>query len=325
MKVVGFILFVTTSVLSQAQSFDFLQLSPTARMAALGGNSISNTDGDVSQAFWNPSVLDSVDRGDFSLIVNPFFSGISRYSAIAKVNFDRSKNWVAGVVYTNYGEFTRRDDTGQNEGSFRAADYYLQVGKSHSVGLFSLGANLKFAQTFIDGNSAAGIFGDLSGTFRHPDREFSLSMVFKDFGFALSDFGTAESTQIPFDILIGTTFKPEYMPVRFTFTIYDLVNSDFYEVADETEATNIDKAFRHLNAGLEFIIGDYIEILAGYNQKRRAELRLSEFAYGAGLSIGLLLKLKNLNIRYTRSSFHAAGGTSFIALQTNYHAMKNIF
>ena len=258
-------------------------------------------------------------------MVNPFFADISRYAAIGKFTIGQGA-WSLGTVFTNYGDFRRTDAIGTDEGSFSARDYAVQVGRSHSVGLFTLGANLKFAGSSIDGNSATAVLGDLGGIYRHPSRLLSVGMVFSNFGFILADYGGNSSLRVPFDVRLGTTFKPQYMPIRFTFTIYDLTEwNKPFETDESTNLRELDAALRHLNAGLAFLFGSNVEFLVGYNQKRRQELKLEDSAYGAGLSFGILLKIRELQLRFTRSSFHAAGGTSFISLQTNYNALKKIF
>ena len=131
---------------------------------------------------------------------------------------------------------------------------------------------------------------------------------------------------IPFDVELGTTFKPQYMPVRFTFTVYDLTDrSQVFNNNPQETLDELDKVLRHLNFGGAFILGENIEILLGYNQKRRQELRLSQSAFGSGWSFGFLVKIRNLDLRFSRSTFHASGGTSFISLQSNMNAIKNIF
>ncbi len=308
-----------------SQSFEFLDLPSSARIAALGGKAVSNADGDITMGFENPATLDSVKTGSFALLFNPYFADISRLSAAFQGNFSKMGPLVFGIIYTGYGDLQRRDLIGTDLGSFNARDYQVSVGKSHSVGPFSMGLNLKFASSVLDDFTSSALLFDVGGIFRHPGQEFYFGMVIKNVGWILSEYASSSSS-LPTDVQMGVTFKPEYMPVRFTLTFYDIIdNNEPYSVEVGENIDNLDKIFRHLNLGGAFIMGKYLEVLVGYNQKRRQELRLIESPYGAGLSFGLLLKIREFHLRFSRSTFHAAGGTSFISLQSNVKSITKIF
>ena len=316
---------ISLAILGQmafGQGFSSLTLPANARVAALGGYAVSNADGDVFMTFNNPALQDSVEVGSFGFLVNPFFADITRFSAIGQLATAFTGPFSIGAVYTGYGDFVRRDVIGNDVGEFSARDYVVQISKSHSIGPFVLGLAAKFVGSHIDTQQNTAVLADLGGIFRHPNQEFVVGMVFKNMGWLFAD-GSVES---PFDIEIGTTFKPQYMPLRFTFTVYDLVgNNPAFSNTPNENVDNLDEVLRHLNIGGAFVFGKNLEILLGYNQKRRQELGLNDSAFGAGLSFGLLLKLRELQLRFSRSTFHAAGGTSFISLQSNMRALKKTF
>ncbi len=327
MKKTFFIIFIFSGLLAWSQhGLEFLDLSVSAREAALGGSIISNGDGDVTVAFRNPAVLDSVAPGSIAAMFNPYYADISRFSVIGKFDFNKIGPFAIGTVYTDYGELDRTDDIGTKLGEFTARDYIVSVGKSHRIGSFGIGGNVKFAQSIIDSNSASALLLDMGGIYSHPSGLLYIGLLFSDFGWILSDYAVDKELNIPFDVKVGTTFKPQYMPVRFTFTVYDLIsNTETYSDDPQETLDNLDKALRHINIGGAFILGRNLEILLGYNQKRRQELRLAQSAMGAGWSYGLLIRIKDLDLRFSRSNFHAAGGTSFISLQSNVNSIRNIF
>ena len=111
-------------------------------------------------------------------------------------------------------------------GSFTATDFALTVGHSHQVGPFALGANLKFASSSIAEYSASALMLDLGGVFEHPSKDFNVALVFKNMGLVLGDYTDQSNSSLPFDIQIGTSFKPQYMPIRFSITVYNLYQGD---------------------------------------------------------------------------------------------------
>jgi hypothetical protein len=310
-------------VFSQS-GFSFLDLPASARVAALGGIVITPGHDDVAMAFHNPVAVDSTEASSLGLMVNPYFAGISRYSIGSKWTAPYVGDFHVGTSYTHYGDFTRRDNLGQETGDFNARDFVFYLGKAHRISHFTLGVNLKWAGSYIDNYSQSAILFDFGGMFSHPSLEWTIAMTMNNLGFITG--GMREQISLPSDVRIGTTFKPKYMPIRFSFTVFDLISSEEpFSIEENIDSNVLGRSLRHLNFGGAFLLGKNVEILAGYNHNRRQELRLAEGAYGAGLSFGLLLKLKRFAVRFSRSTFHAAGGTSFFVLNTNLNSFKKIF
>ncbi len=76
MKSLTVIIVLAVAVVSNAQDgFDFLKLTGSAREAALGGNVVSNADGDVLLSLSNPAILDLIflcvktDANDVSIVI----------------------------------------------------------------------------------------------------------------------------------------------------------------------------------------------------------------------------------------------------------------
>ena len=303
----------------------FLEIPSSGRIAALGGEGVTTTEKDLSLFFHNPALLDSVESGQLYALYNPYLADIQRLIAAVTISVGKISNLALGVNYTGYGEIQRTDPFGNGQGTFSPRQYALYLGKSHRTGPFSLGVNLKFAASQIDVQNRFGLMTDLGGVYYHPENEWVIGMVIKNMGF---EFGGLESNGFSeelFDVVVGTTFKPMYMPFRFTFTASNL--SD-YRSAFQNEGTEVDiedRILRYLSLGTTLVISESIEGSVGYNHRRNRELSLSSGGYGAGFSFGMMVKVKDIEIRYSRISFHAAGGTSFISVQSNTNTIKKIF
>ncbi len=330
MRYLSFILLLLTfSTHAQFGQYQALELPSGTRSAALGGTMVSLADGELMQFMNNPAVLDSVALGDIAFNYNPYFADINVFSGAYYGSFGKIGPMAIGLTYLSYGDFVETDPSGNDIGSFTANDYVLVIGKSRQAGPFSFGVNMKFTQSAIDSYSTSAMVFDLGGIYRVPNNDITFALAFKNFGFRFNDYFQAANSQLPFDVQMGVTIKPEYMPFRFTFTTYNLVEENLVfkqENQAQTSRTSayVDKMLRRVNIGTELILNDAIQFQLGYNHLRRQELKLDETAGGAGLSYGFSVGIKRIRFRYARAKYHAAGGANFISLQTNLNSYKKI-
>jgi hypothetical protein len=305
--------------------YQVLNLSKSARSAGLAGTTISIADGDISQFYENPAILDSIKQADVFFNVNPYFADAVVFSVAYAFELKKAGTFAIGLNYLDYGSFDFTDATGNSAGTFGSQDYIFSVGKAHKLGPITLGGNIKLLHSSIDTYSSTAVLGDIGGIFRVNDT-WTMGMVFSNIGARISQFNDLSITEIPFDVKIGTTFKPQYMPLRFTLTSNNLTQKNEVKEVDEEGRSNVEleKILRRINFGVELLLSDNFQLLFGYNHKRKQELKLEDLGGGAGLSFGLLLTIKRIQLRYSRAIFHAAGGSSFISLQTNLNNFRSI-
>lgn len=313
---------------AQFNSYQSVNAAFGARNAALGGNTISLADGDVMQFVSNPGVLDSVSSGSLGISYTPLFAGIYGFQGAYNQYFSKIGGLAFGVSYVDYGDFDQTADNGDVEGEFTADDLVLMVGKSHHLGSFSLGVNLKYAHSGIASYGSSMILGDFGGVYRSPVTNWTIGLVLKNFGWIFNQY-TATNLSVPFDVQIGTSIKPEHMPFRFSITAYNLTEQDIYfrdesDISTSKSVEVADRIFRHVMFGTELIISDGLQFLLGYNHLRRQEMRVNEKAYGAGFSFGLKLAIKQFHLRYTHATYHAAGGTDYFTIQTNINSFRKV-
>ncbi|MFY0606213.1 MAG: type IX secretion system protein PorQ [Cyclobacteriaceae bacterium] len=319
----------STTCLAQFNNFQSLNAPFGARNAALGGQVVSLADGDLFQFVHNPAVLDSVKSTSVGINISPYFADILSFSGAYQAEFSNIGSLAFGVTYLDYGDFAETADNGDELGTFQSSDLLLTLGKSHHIGAFSLGANMKYASNGVAGYGSSLLLFDLGGIYRSTKADFTAGLVFQNFGFVLNDFSASSESQVPFDVKISTSFKPEYMPFRFSISAYNLTQRDlYYQVASDINKSRTvelaDQLLRRINIGTELILGDNLQLLLGYSHLRRQELKIGEEGYGAGFSYGFLLGIKQFQIRYAHATYHAAGGTDFFSIQTNLHSFKKI-
>lgn len=314
-----------TSQVGGASSFQLLELSSNARSAALGGRTISLAGDDISQFFSNPASADSARRGDIFFNLNPFFTDIFVFNGAYGFNVKDLDGFVFGLTYAGYGSFDETDPTGIELGNFDANDYMLSIGKSHQLGPITLGASLKYLNTTIDTYGASAFLSDIGGVFRVTEN-WTLGMSFNNIGFIVRRSVGFESFEVPIGVYLGTSFKPAYMPFRFTLTSNNLVDENFIEEIESEGRSNrgVEQILRRIGIGAELLLSDNFQLLVGYNHKRKQELKLEEISGGAGFSYGLMANIKGIELRFSRATFHAAGGSSFISIRTNFREFNSI-
>src|SRR5665647_1231333 len=94
-------------------TYRFLDLTNSARVAALGGDQIAFTDNYLDLTFYNPSLLSDSMRNQLSINYVSYIAGIGVGYAAYAPNIKGKNAFAAGVHYVNYGEFDGASETGQ--------------------------------------------------------------------------------------------------------------------------------------------------------------------------------------------------------------------
>ncbi len=320
------LLFFSFPVVAQFPGYQSLQLPSGARNAALGDQIVSLS-GDITQFVHNPAALDSIEVTDVAISFSPYFAGIYQFSGQYYLPFEKIGGMALGLSYLDYGDFISTDASGNTGDEFSGADYVIALGKSHRISSFTMGVNLKLAHQSIETYNSTAVLIDFGGMYHYPKGDFKIGLVFKNIGFRLNDFFGSSSTMFPTDIQIGTSIKPQYMPVRFTLTAHNLLQEGLVFEEDENISGTVrafDQFFRRVNLGAELILSKNVHFLLGYNHLRRQELSLEETGAGSGFSYGLMVGIKRFTLRYARSVYHARGGANFFTLQTNIHSFNQV-
>lgn len=314
-------------------SYEFLNLSANPRTMALGGINVSLGQADANMFLNNPAVLDTTMAGWASLNYSSFFGNIPHFLLSYAHNFGGSVGVVgAGLQYIRYGNIQETDEAGNVVGEFVAADYALTLGKTWQSGNFRFASNLKLVASNIASYSAFALATDLGGCFKHPEKDLQIGLVLANVGFSLKNYFSGQNLQLPFDARLGISFKPQYMPVRFSVTAHHLQRWDiayndpafantpdpFTGQVQTRKITFADKLFRHFVFGAEILVHKNFHLRVGYNHLRNRELRFTEATALAGFSGGLAFRVKGYEFAYTRAGF-AAGGRSFLVLSKNIY------
>lgn len=312
-------LLIQTDVFSQS-TYSFLNVPASARLAALGGVNVSLADLDGNLFTSNPSLSGDTLNGFASASYQFYVADIGQANVSYQHRFNKVGNLTFGVQHMNYGTIKSYDASGAELGDFSSGETALTVGKQFQSSAFRFGANLKTVFSNLAGYRATALAVDLGGLFIHPEDNFTIGLTVKNIGFTLSDYAETSSSTLPFDVQVGTTFKPEHMPFRFSLTAFDLTDFDS-EGGTNGDVSAVDKVVRHLTVGTELLLSKNVTILAGYNFRNRQELKLEEVAGGAGFSVGLSIQIKTVELVVNRSSYGPKQAAFGFTLSTNVNKM----
>ncbi len=307
--------------------FQFLNLSTSSRQVALGGETLTLQD-DINQPLWNPSVLNESLNRKLAVNYTSFLAGIN----LGSLSYAQKINEKLGILYgninyLNYGSFIEADETGNETGTFNASDIALTIGYSYSIPNTSLvvGANSKLINSTISNFSSFGFAVDLGVSYYNPLENFSFALVVRNIGAQVTSFdGTKES--LPLKIALGASYQLEHVPLKWHITIDNLqqwnlsVPNPSNQTIDlegnitEENISFLQNTLRHFVIGAELFSDRAINIRAGFNFRRAAELKLQNARTFSGLSLGFGIRMNRIKFNYAFSKYHSASNASTFSL-----------
>jgi len=302
-----------------SDSFTSLRQPSFAKIAALGGVNTSLYHGGDSFFLYNPALLSDASNNQLSLSYGLLPGGAGLSNANYNYGHSRFGTFGAGLQYLSYGQIQGYDDTGAPTEIFTPSDFTVSISHARQANNFRFGTTIKFSNMSINGYHGNAILFDLGGVFIHPTSDFTVGMVIKNFGFVTSEFSSTSNTALPFDVQVGTSIKPEHMPIRFSVTLHQLQQWDLTHTDEEINSFNssLDNMFRHVVLAAEIILNEHLSLLTGYNHLRRKDLRLEQSGGFSGFSIGTSISVKAFQLVYALGGYHVAGNTNTFTLATD--------
>ena len=312
------------------RAFEYLNLPANARIAALGGVNLTSGWDDLAQAIYNPALLGSGMHNRLVVSRLAYFADIANTSVSYARNFENYGTWSLNVGYLNYGEIDSYDEDGFLNGNYKVHEYVVSVGNSQQFGAFSVGGNLKIATSDLAAYQASSLLLDLGGTFKHPEKDLTIGFLVRNLGFLLSDYLDNNNSQLPLDVQLGLSFKPEFMPFRFSVAARNLNRSDvvYYDASNnillgvDSEPGFSEALFRRLVFGAELLLSPNFQARLGYNHLIRQELKNQNGTNGgAGFSFGFMFRSKRFEFAFSRALYHAAGGSNTFQINLDLNGL----
>jgi len=314
--------------------FPFLNLPPSAQLAALGGMSVSARNDDPTMFFGNPALLNPEMDGRLALSYVAYVADIKQSTAAYVFNTQKAGRFGVGVTYLNYGQLESYDPAGNSLGTFGVNEYTAGVSDSYTKGKFTFGATTKLAVSSIAGSRSLAGVGDAGVVYKHPTQDFTAGLAVKNVGYQFSPYPGTDRGPLPLDVQLGATIKPEHMPLRLSLTAHHLQQWDIQYLdpnqRGQPDANGVEKKptksfgdnlARHFTASAALVLSKNLNLRVGYNHLQRRELRLDNTSGSAGLSFGIMLKISGLQIDYTHAVLQAAGSSEYFTLARNLDSL----
>jgi hypothetical protein len=319
--------------LGGTEAFRILDIPSSARASALGGNYIAVKDNDINLGIFNPALLNADMGSQVALSYLPYFEGINIGYAAYGHHCDSLKTTFSGTVqYVDYGDFTRRDETGAELGQFSAGEYVIQVGAGRAIdSLFSVGANVKFITSSLENYNSTAWAVDIGGVFVKRKLGLTVAAMLRNIGYQTSTF-TDQREKLPFQAQLGITYKFKHAPFRLGLMVeqlqqWDLTYDDPNATVNidpttgeviEDKVTSAEKVFLHLVPSAEILLSENFMLRLGYNFRRRQEMVLPDKPAITGLSFGAGLRVSKFHISYGYSQINLAGISNTITLAARF-------
>ncbi len=332
-KIIQLLFLVSLTSFSQVGGesiYNFLNLTGSAKQAALGGKTLTLLD-DVNQPLWNPSTINQDFDNQLSVNYLNYLADVNLTSATFAHMINRNFGTIhAGITYLNYGKFIGADEDGIETGTFKAYDLAFSVGYSYNIFKtdFFVGANVKLINSVIENYSSFGIGADLSLLYYNEYQPYVLTLVVRNIGYQVTVFDETRE-ELPLEIDLGASYKLENVPITLHFTFDNLQKWNISESNPSNSTTDINgnvtteqisflnNTIRHLSMGAELFPKGAFNIRLGYNFRRAKELQLIDKRTFAGFTAGFGLKMNKLKFNYAFSKYHPASNASTFSLQIN--------
>jgi len=308
-------------------TYRFLDLTNSARVAALGGTQIAFTSNDLDLTFYNPSLLTDSMRNQLSINYVSYIAGIGVGYAAYAPNQHGTNAFAVGIHYVNYGTFDGASENGQLTGSFGAAEYALNLFYSRTITpQLKTGINLKPIFSSFESYNSFGIAADLGITYFSKDGLSATSFVLKNIGSQITTYyDNGDRENLPWDIQLGFSKKLAHAPLRFFATANHLNKwnlSYLNRTGDASQVIEPSEGFtsllmRHFIFGAEILPEQHVTLRFGYNYQHQKELSVTDRPGLVGFSAGIGVKIAQFNINYGIASYHLAATVHYFSLAAN--------
>lgn len=306
-KVVFVLIAILVTLQATAQEsqevYSFLRLPVSAHVAALGGDNITIDDDDPTVIFHNPALISNVADKSINLNFMTYMEGAKTASASFIKAWGERATWGVSAQYMDYGSMKEMTSDNIELGKFSAKDIALAGSFAYLLSdRWSGGITLRFITSSIASYNSLGIAADLGLNYFDEERGWSISAVAKNLGGQVKAY-QEEFEKIPIDLQLGVSKRLEAAPLRFSATLSRLNrwNTSFIQ---------------HVAIGADVFIGESIYIGAGYNFRRRDEMKVSDnegsSSHGAGISAGAGLMLKRFKLNVAYAKYHVSASSILI-------------
>ncbi|MFO7448104.1 MAG: type IX secretion system protein PorQ [Ignavibacteriaceae bacterium] len=293
-------------VLSQQNTYEFMRIDMSPRAGDLAGSFVSNND-DPYVIFYNPAGINLLTENPVSFSFVKHLLDINLASISYSTDYEDYGRFAAGIKYINYGSFQGADEVGNKLGEYGAGEVAFIIGYGNSLDEnFYYGANVKFIYSGIEERSSTALALDLGLHYSIPGEMMNIGFSVLNIGSQLSYYINTKE-DLPLDVVLGVSKKLEHLPLR--------LSVDFHKLNEERD--DIAQRFKAFSVGAEFTLSRVLTLRLGYDNEKRNELKIGNFAGIAGFNVGFGANISAYHFSYGFSSMGAIGSLHRIGITTN--------
>ena len=327
-----FSVFSLTTIAQTTWGSPALDLAIDARSAGLGCKLAADVGYDGFAVSYNPAYADSLNSGIIYLTYLNYLAStnLGAVNAVVKAN---SKYAIhTGARFVTYGEFEGYDASGWPTNNFSGGDYYIQSGISYKLDTgITVGATVWGGFRNLALENAGVIGADLSIVKSWEEKHMAAGLLISGIGRQFASTGSQPNGWTPLNLQLGFTKGFNHAPFQLYLNLqklqtWELAPEGTYDDGYDPLTGEIvpngkwkfgDQLARHLNVGVELSFGTNFIAQIGYDYRRRVEMIANGMQGTNGLSLGIGMQLKDLNIRLARNSYHFAGSSTHLSIGIN--------
>ncbi|SHJ80577.1 type IX secretion system protein PorQ [Flavobacterium haoranii] len=333
-KLILFLLLTTLSNYAQIGGkyvYQFLNLTPSPRQAALGGKTVTVVDYDVNQAIYNPATINGDMHNQLAVNYGSYYGEVSYGSGAYAYTWDRHvQTFHTSVQYVNYGTFEGYDELGNATSDFTGSEAALSFGYAYNIPWtdFYVGANVKLISSTLESYNSWGAATDLGFLYIDQRNDINIGVSVRNLGFQIKPYDNTNE-KLPLAIDAGISQLMEHVPIRWHLTLENLQQWNIafsnpnraQETLDgnteEEKVSFFNNALRHVILGAELFPEKGFNIRLGYNFRRGEELRIIDQRNFSGISAGFGIRFGKVRFNYSYSRYTVAANTSLFGLMIN--------
>ncbi len=337
MKYLSILFFVSLFFNGNAQyygnnSFTYLSSLVSAKSAGTGHALIAVKTSDLSNAIINPALLENSDNGKIlmSTVLHP--GGVNQ----GLLSFAlKTKHFALAPIisYSAFGEFTERDETGNELGEFSALDYSLGLAISKEINPYmSIGMTGNFLGSYIENYYALGISSSFGAYFTNKSKLLSASLLARNIGVKFKDYTSTSNDLLPLNVQAAVSYKLKHAPFRFSVLLNELnrwnnmyidpsLKPEIDVLTGDTIPVDkpnfIEKIGHHVVLQVELLASKSFHLRGAFDYHRRSELMVDLRPGMAGFSLGFGLLLKKFEFNYGFTVYSKAASFHNFSLSTS--------
>jgi len=288
----------------------FLKIAPGARAGGMGEAMVAVAD-DATATWWNPAGLAHITQNELTLMhVNwlpQFKLDDLYYDFVSGVyNVPDWGTFGMNIIFLNYGESERTDETGTSQGTFSSYDVAMSGSYGSTINeTMSLGVSMRFIYSHLSDQGAGAEKGsgvatsvgvDLGWLWFTPIRKLTLGANLSNMGPEVAYIDRAQADPLPTNLKVGFAYDLVDSPYN-TLTLVGDVDKELVRRDDNGDPDPFYMAIitawgdgdllqsMIYHVGVEYWYSDLVALRLGYYHDELGSVK--PMTYGASLKYSL--------------------------------------